>query len=81
MIRHRSAGLLNLATGQSVSYSDLARMVARLFPSSIEIKGTPRQNPVTNRAFDVAALHRAFPTFWFTTLEKSLAAAHQEEMA
>ena len=56
-------------------------MVARLFPSSIEIKGTPRQNPVTKRAFDVAALHRAFPTFWFTTLEKSLAAAHQEEMA
>lgn len=81
VIYHRSTGLLNLASGKSVAFSDLARMVAQLFPSTIEIKWAPRQNPVTHRAFDITALLRAFPAFCFTPLEKALAVAHDEDAA
>jgi nucleoside-diphosphate-sugar epimerase len=78
-IRHRSAGTLNLATGQSITYADLARGVAQLFPAPVPISKTPRQNPVTHRAFDVTAIYRAFPAFRFTPLEQGLALAHQGE--
>lgn len=76
VIRHRSAGTLNLATGRSVSFAELAGSVARLFDPPAEVVETPRQNPVTHRTFDVAALHRAFPDFAFTPLEAGLARAH-----
>jgi len=79
VVRHRSAGTLNLATGRSISYADLARMVARLFPDPIEVTATPRQNPITYRAFDVAAVHRSFPDFSFTPLERGLAIAHRDD--
>lgn len=78
-IRHRSSGTLNLATGQSISYADLAAKVARLFPTPIAVAGTPRQNPVTHRAFDVTAVRRAFPAFRFTPLDQGLALSHAGE--
>lgn len=81
VLRHRSAGLLNLATGQSVSYRTLADKVAALFSSPVTVVGTPRQNPVTHRHFEIAALHRAFPDFVFTPLDRGLAKAHQAMMA
>lgn len=80
-IRHRSAGTLNLATGNSVSFAELARKVAGLFETSIDIVTTPRQNPITYRAFDVTAIHRAFPAFTFTPLGEGLAAAHRGDQA
>jgi nucleoside-diphosphate-sugar epimerase len=78
VLRHRSSGTLNLATGRSISYAELAREVAALFDGPIEVVGTPRQNPITHRHFDVTALRKAFPTFRFTLLEKGLAKAHRE---
>ncbi|MFD1625122.1 NAD-dependent epimerase/dehydratase family protein [Azospirillum griseum] len=81
VLRHRSAGLLNLATGRSVSYRDLADKVAALFDTPVEVVGTSRQNPVTHRHFDVTALLRAFPGFAFTPLDEGLAKAHREMMA
>lgn len=76
VIRHRSEGTLNLASGRSISFADLAKLVAKHF-GSIEIVGTPRQNPVTHRAFDVTATYQSFPDFNFTPLEKGLAEAHR----
>lgn len=78
VLRHRSTGLLNLATGRSISYAEIARKVAALFDRPIEIVTTPRQNPITHRHFDITTLRTAFPTFAFTTLEKGLAKAHRE---
>jgi UDP-glucose 4-epimerase len=77
-ILHGSTGTLNLATGQSISFRDMAERVANLFPTKINIVGTPRQNPVTHRSYDVTAIHRAFPEFRFTPLDHALAAAHRE---
>lgn len=78
VLRHRSTGTINLATGRSISYADLAARVAALFPGPVEIVGTPRQSPVTHRHFAVSAMRRAFPGFVFTELEDGLAKAHRE---
>jgi nucleoside-diphosphate-sugar epimerase len=78
VLRHRSTGLLNLATGRSISYAEIARKVASLFDRPIEIVTTLRQNPITHRHFDITTLRTAFPTFAFTPLEKGLAKAHRE---
>jgi len=78
VLRHRSAGTLNLATGRSISYADLAWKVAALFDKPIDIDGAPRQNPITHRHFDITVLRRAFPTFVFTLLDDGLAKAHRD---
>ena len=78
VLRHRSAGTLNLATGRSISYADLARKVAALFDKPIDIDGAPRQNPITHRHFDITTLRKAFPTFVFTPLDEGLDKAHRE---
>ena len=78
VVMHRSVGTLNLATGKSIAYGDLARRVAGLAASKVDVAGTPRQNPITHRTFDVTALHRAFPQFRFTSLEDGLAAAQRD---
>jgi len=78
VLRHRSAGTLNLATGRSITYAELARRVAAQFEVPIEIVATPRRSPVTHRHFDIAALRKAFPRFVFTPLDNGLAKAHCE---
>lgn len=77
---HRSAGILNLATGHSVSYLELAGKIAR-FVDDVHIDSLPRQVPVTHRHFDITALRRAFPTFVFTPLDVGLRDAHLEMLA
>ncbi|MDE1145075.1 MAG: NAD(P)-dependent oxidoreductase [Azospirillaceae bacterium] len=76
----RSTGLLNLATGQSVSYHDLANRVAACFTRPVDIICTPRKTPATHRHFDISALRRAFPDFRFTPLDQGLAKVHADMM-
>ena len=78
VLSHRSSGRLNLATGCSVTFAELAEKIASLFDKPIDIVGTPRQNPITYRHFDVTALREAFPTFAFTSMEAGLGIAHRE---
>jgi UDP-glucose 4-epimerase len=77
-LRHRSQGILNLATGRSVSFAELAELVAGLFSRDIEIVTQPRQMAVTHRRFDIDNLRQAFPDFEMTPLEAGLAACHRE---
>jgi len=77
-ILHGSTGTLNLATGHSISFREAAERVVELFPTKVEIVGTPRQNPITHRSYDVTAIYRAFPKFRFTPFDQGLAAAHSE---
>jgi nucleoside-diphosphate-sugar epimerase len=81
VIGHRSAGLLNLATGNSIAYADLAKSVAALFAEPVEVAGTPRQNPVTHRHFDITAMRRAFPDFAFTPLARGIEEVHRQDSA
>jgi UDP-glucose 4-epimerase len=75
VLRHRSIGTLNLATGRSISYADLATRVAALLDRPIDIVSTPRQCPISHRHFDVSAILKAFPTFNLTPLDQGLAKA------
>ena len=72
-LRHRSSGLLNLATGRSESFRDVAHAVVAAVGRTVPIKGTPRVNPVTHRHFDATATIRAFPDFHYRTLAEGLA--------
>lgn len=78
---HKSQGLLNLATGRSLSYRNLADKIAVLCEGKIQIDFTPRQNPITDRSFDISNLHMAFPEFRFTELEEGLRISQQGEFA
>ena len=71
-LRRRSQGVLNVATGHSLSFSDVASMVAAQFDPPPDIQYTPRQLPITHRTFDVSAMIRAFPEMSLTPLEAGL---------
>ena len=81
VLQLKSSGMLNLATGKSVSYDELARSIAALFDGSVEVIHSERANPVTHRQFDIAALNKAFPSFNFTSLQDGLRVAHEQMTA
>lgn len=78
ILRHRSSGLLNLATGHSISFFNLARMVASHFAPAAEVITTEHKFPVTHRKFDATAVHKAFPGFHFTALDEAVARTHAQ---
>ena len=75
---HQSCGVLNVATGRSVSFGDIASQIQKLFEGKIQIETTPRANPIAHRHFDTARLIEAFPDFKFTPLERGLAETFQQ---
>jgi len=72
VLAHRSTGMLNIATGISTSFRAVAEQVAALYPTRVTVKGTPRQNPITHRHFDITASVKAFPQFRYTALTEGL---------
>jgi UDP-glucose 4-epimerase len=60
-LRHRSTGTLNVVSGRSASFAEVARLVAQLSPKPVAIESLPHPGPVTHRHFDASALCRAFP--------------------
>jgi nucleoside-diphosphate-sugar epimerase len=71
-LTRRTTGTLNVATGQAVSFADVADRIGALWPSPVRIEYTDRSAPVIHRHFDSAGLLRAFPTFVFTPLGDGL---------
>lgn len=77
---HRSRGILNIATGEVVSFRDIAERVARSMTPAVPVKGSPRQGPMPHngyRPFDIANCRRAFPDFKFTPLDEGLARSRE----
>lgn len=70
-LRQRLTGTLNVATGTSVTFMELAELVARLAPRRVELVRSPRAPgaPVTHRAIEVSALRAAIPELRPTALE------------
>jgi nucleoside-diphosphate-sugar epimerase len=81
LLTHCSTGILNAATGESVSYRDLAQVIASQFEEEIEIVSTPRERPITHRRFDPTVCLKAFPAFRFTPLGEAIAAVHREMLS
>jgi nucleoside-diphosphate-sugar epimerase len=70
-VRHRSSGVLNVATGDAVSFHAAAQSVAGIV-GGVSVEPSVRSNPVTHRHFDVTAIVRAFPGFRFVDLAEGL---------
>ncbi|MBS3905151.1 MAG: NAD(P)-dependent oxidoreductase [Simkania sp.] len=77
---HRSVGILNLVTGQSITYLELAKKIAALFNQQVEVLYTERSNPITHRHFDASAIYKTFPSFCFTPIDNNLKTIHEEEL-
>ena len=75
---HKSTGTLNLATGTSISYFDLAHNIANICPFNVDVKLTERNNPITHRHFDVTSIYKSFPEFQFTDRLISLKMCQKE---
>ncbi len=78
VLRHRSRGVLNVATGVSTSFHRVAEMVAALAPKPVQVTASARQAPITHRHCDTTACLKAFPTFRYTPLAEGLRQASQE---
>ena len=78
VLAHRSRGLINVATGVSHSFKDVAEMVAQCFDPPITVKGSPRNFPVSHRHFDTTALLQAFPGLRLTPLGEAIAKVHKD---
>ncbi len=80
--RHRSSGVLNIATGTVASFRELAEKAVALSPRKVAIQGSPRNGPMPHngfRPFDPAATFNAFPQFRYTGLESGLKRAQRQE--
>lgn len=73
-----STGILNIATGVSRSFREVAEFVAKQFGNSIEIIATPRANPITHRHYDVTKLIKEFPSFRFIALAEGVKSTHRQ---
>lgn len=78
-ILHKSVGTLNLATGTSLSFKQVAKTVATLFYPLAKVLGTPRGNPITHRSYDTTRLIMAYPGFKFTPLNEGIKAFRLNE--
>jgi nucleoside-diphosphate-sugar epimerase len=81
-LQWKSSGALNIATGEVHSFRDLAERAVAISGKRSAIKGSPRSGPMPHggyRPFDIAAAHKAFPDFAYTSIadgmRKSAAAA------
>jgi len=77
----RASGLINLASGEAVSYDDLARRIAALDPADVSVVHQERNNAITHRSFDTKRLCDLFPDLTFTSLDDGLALVQAERQS
>ena len=72
---HKSFGILNIATGDVVSFREIADLAVQLSTGNSLIKSTPRDGPMPHngyRPFDISATKIVFPGFEFINLPEGL---------
>lgn len=80
-LMRRSLGTLNIATGISKSFREVAELVAKQFDNPIKITTTSRTNPSTHRHYDVTNLIKAYPDFQFISMEDGISRVHKQSLA
>ncbi len=83
VVLHKSRGALTVATGEVISFKDMAEMVVAQFDAPVAIKGSPRKGPMPHngyRPFDVSAAREAFPEFRYTLPAEGVARVHAQMM-
>ncbi len=79
MLLHRSTGSLNAATGEVISFREIAEICTALHRGKTRIERAPRRGPMPHngyRAFDASATYAAFPDFIYTAAPDGLAKVH-----
>jgi UDP-glucose 4-epimerase len=80
VLKRRSRGILNIATGQVHSFRDIAERAVTLSRRVVTISGSPRQGAMPHkgyRPFATDAVRDAFPDFRFTALADGMAKAQE----
>ena len=75
VLSRRSTGILNIATGNVVSFREIAEQVTQITPNSSQIKNSPRSGLMPHngyRAFDPALTQNAFSDFTYINLNDGL---------
>jgi|LauGreSuBDMM15SN_2_FD.fasta_scaffold05160_3 UDP-glucose 4-epimerase len=81
IILRKSTGLINAVSGEVVSFRELADLMSRFFEPSVAVKASPRSGPMPHngyRAFDNAALTKAFPGLNFKSWRQGLAQVNEQ---
>jgi nucleoside-diphosphate-sugar epimerase len=74
VVGHGSRGLINVASGKSMAFRDVANLVGAGMSSPVEIVSSERKNNVTYRHFDTTDLLAAFPNLAFKSMPDALPA-------
>lgn len=77
-LTHRSRGLLNVATGVSVSFREAAELAVKLGGGRSRILGSERKNAILHRHFDAVARIKAFPRFAYTAFADGMSRVQRE---
>ncbi len=72
VLLHKSQGVMNIATGRSYSFKDVADLIIRLSNSESKVIPSVRQNPITHRHFDITVSQQVFPHFKYIELENGI---------
>ena len=67
------SGILNVATGVSIAFSEVANLIAEQSAHPVDIVFTTRANPITHRHYDITRLIKAFPDFRSVALADGIA--------
>ena len=67
-VLYKSTGVLNAATGHSISFSDLAKKIKKKKPG-VKIITTKRNNTITYRNFNIDRLNSSFDNFLFSNID------------
>lgn len=81
IVRQRSIGAINVASGAVHSFRSIAEQVAALHDNKIRVAGTKRVGPMPHggyRPFDIAAIGAAFPDLRMTQLPQGVERLHRE---
>jgi len=68
---------LNIASGCSYSFFEVAELVAGSLDKKVKITTTDRQFPISHRRFDTATIRKNFPDFAFAALRDAIHNCHQ----
>ncbi len=68
----KTIGLLNIATGRSTTFKEVALLVANQFQKKADIIESPRVNSITYRHYDITNLIKAFPKLVLTKIEDGI---------
>ena len=84
VIAARSRGVLNIATGETHSFREIAERIAAMAIPPVRVGTKPRPGPMPHggyRPFDISACRKAFPDFRYTRLWDGLAKVWREAEA